>query len=348
LQALIDSALSDLKDPDFPPECKRTAPNNVRCTKNVPTPNLGSAVRLQLTGLLALDDGISLTGTLAVFPLAPGALEMSPREFKFQPPHFSCSGAGPELIAFFQSSPESFDILQALVLVSYDGTLPCYICGVIPMNDPLGVFPVIAIRWDSPTAASTIRIDPPVPPAAYYAAGANTHYPCDLLVKTTTGTRLIRISPPPVLTQQDIDRLVGQMLVALGNCEKLMDGLFHGHGYNPRWSPRPPGDVDVLHLWEIEVNGLQEGETVTLVDSSQRELVKAMAVDGTSMKLSALLTPASGNELSILRGSKLEGRNVAEPNIPQRESASVPFISFLSVVMSQPRYNSYRTPDILM
>jgi hypothetical protein len=118
-QALIDSALSGVKNPDLPPQCMRTAPANVRCTKSVSMPNLSDAVYLRLTGLLALDDGISLTGIIGLQPVTYGALEMTAREFKFRHPSFSCSGAGPDLVALFASSPQSFNILEATIAGIY-------------------------------------------------------------------------------------------------------------------------------------------------------------------------------------------------------------------------------------
>jgi hypothetical protein len=185
------------------------------------------------------------------------------------------------------------------------------------MNDPLGVFPSSAISWDYPTTALTIRIDPPVPPSSYYALGVSTHYPCDLLVKTTAGARLIRIPPPPVLTQQDIDKLIAAMIVALGDCEKLVDPWFHFHGgYNPHWSVDPPVDGDYLHLWQIEIVGLQEGETVSVLDSSHHELVRARSVSGLPMNLSALLEPVvEGQELSIQRLQGPELHSAIKPRV---------------------------------
>ena len=303
LSAIIDSAISDIGTPALPPECKWTDPNNLHCTKTVNIPAIPGVASPHLTALLALDDGISLTGPLNITPYTTGTLQMTHDEFRFRPPNFSCSSAGPEVVAAFSNSPSDFDILHAEVIVDYSGTLPAYICGVVPVNDPLGVFPASAIRWDSPTATSEVVVHPPIPPPNYY----DGPYPCDLLVKTTVGVRLVRIPPPPKLTKADVDRLVADMVVKLGNCEQLIDSWFRmHHGYNPQWGVDPERKEDVIHLWQVEVGGLEPGEAVSLSDSRQRELVTSSArMTGEAVRVSALVLPStSQQELTIMhRGS---------------------------------------------
>ncbi|HUI85660.1 MAG TPA: hypothetical protein VLY21_00700 [Nitrososphaerales archaeon] len=299
LQAMIDSAISSIKVPSVPPVCSWTSPNVLRCVKSFYPPGIDLVASPRLTGLLALDDGIALTGPMNITPYTTGDLALTRNEFQFRPPNFACSSAGPEIVAAFSNSPGDFDILHAEVIVDYGGTLPAYICAVTPINDPLGVFPAGAISWNPTQATSVITVHPPVPPQAYYDAP----YTCDLLVRTTVGVRVVRIPPPPHLTHADVDRLVADMVVKLGNCEKLVDSWFKLHqGYNPAWGVDPYRVEDVIHLWEIEIQGVEPGGTVTIADSYGREIAKASARTDELVRLSALLPPSGARELAILHG----------------------------------------------
>jgi hypothetical protein len=124
------------------------------------------------------------------------------------------------------------------------------------INDPLGVFPSSAIRANSSVGPFAITLDVPVPSNAYYAQP----YPCDVLVTTTGGTRLVRLAPPPVLAAQDITRLTAELLARVADCEQLVSPWFHEHkGYDPHWSVDPAFFTDVTHLWQVEVSGLPPG-----------------------------------------------------------------------------------------
>jgi hypothetical protein len=296
--ATAAAVISGLIDSNLPPECKRTAPNNLRCTKRVQLPSLGDNLWIRLTGLLALDDGISLIGSIDSRAMTLGQLSMFPKDFEFRRPEFSCGGAGTELVALVLSAPESLKLLYAQITVIYSGTVPCYLCSVTPINDGMGVFPASAIQADSATTALTITIAPPIPPDKYYIYA---NYPCDLLVKTTAGARVIRIPPPPKLTQKDINKLADDMLEALANCEKLVDPSLKFFGdYNPKWSVDPGIEGDYLHYWEVEVNGLHVDETVRLLDASHQELVEGRSRSGATVLLSGLLSPSAGGEIFVL------------------------------------------------
>jgi hypothetical protein len=302
LGALINSFVSDLKDPDLPPNVVRTSPHNVRFTKVMPLPQILNGLSPRITSLLALDDGIALAGTMNARAFTTAALEVISHPFKFQRPQIDCGGAGIELVALFGQSPDLFDILHAEIFVEYAGTLPVYLCSVTPVNDPKGVFPASSLRQDSPQTNTRITVHPPVPPKDYYDDGA---YACDILVKTTAGTRFVRIPAPPVLNQQDIVRMRAELLVELGNCELLVSPWYkHFHGYDPHWGIDPLHVVNVLHLWQVEVNGLAQGETVMLAEADRQPLVTYHGRAGQAVKVSALVIPPGGErELSILHGA---------------------------------------------
>jgi hypothetical protein len=290
------------------PYCKKISSTVVECKKTVQMPQIASGSFSIMTNLLALDDGISFVGTMKSLALTPTVLSTMIREFKWQPPKISCSAASIALVAAFQQSPSDFAVLHAEAVVDNQGTTPMYLCdddwSII--NDRLGVFPKSRIRVDSGPAAIRFSLDMPIPGDNYYQDG--NRYPCDLLVKTTAGTRLLRIGPPPKIRQADIDKLAAELLVKIGNCQQLVDPWFrHFHGYNPGWSVDPPPGARVDHLWQVEITGLPSGETVALVNSANQELARATAKAGTPLRLSTLLEPGGINELTVMRGSGPSG-----------------------------------------
>ena len=320
VELLIVSALSGFSEP-VPPGCKRTSPSNVHCETYVPLPVVPNVAAPVVTGLLGLADGIAVTGSMREQPYTLGTLDISTTPFQFTPPVITCGGAGPEIALAFANSPSSFEILRAEIVVSYDGTLPVWLCGVTPINDRLGVFPASAISWDSAQATLTITVHPPIPPAIYYTAGGlggtihNPAYPCDLLVVTTAGSRLVQIPGPPLLTQPEIDKLTALLVAKLASCEQLIDPWFKLHqGYNPLWGVDPMRGEIVDHLWQVTVRGLGDGETVTLRGTGQQELVTATARAGEALRLSALVAPADQDELSILHGAPSSAAPAVAPD----------------------------------
>ena len=301
LGAVIGSWIPSIEEPDLPDEIVRTSPTNLRFTRRFTPPSIPNGLRTQFTMLLALPDGFALAGYFDVHAFSIGALDVTVRPFELHAPAIDCGGAGMSLVALFSEHPEAFELLTARVFIEYAGTLPVYVCGVTPINDPLGTFPASGVRQSETQANATITINPPVPSPAYYAAP----YPCDLLVRTSAGVRLVRIPPPPPLTQEGVRRLRAEMLVKLGNCLQLVAPWWSfPHGYNPLWSVDPPDVMQTLHLWEVDINGLADGEMVSLVAAGQPLTIQRPHGDAT--KLSALITPAALSagmpELSIMRG----------------------------------------------
>lgn len=299
LGALLDYVISFVKEPDLPAQVVRTSPNNVQFTKTVTLPEILNGLSPRFTTVVALDDGIALAGPLRATPFTPATLSVTSNPFKLQKPSINCGGAGTELVALFGQSPESFDILHAEIIVESTGTLPVYLCSFTPLNDRLGVFPATSIQSDSPQTNAIVTVHPPVPPQAYYQAP----YTCDILVKTTAGTRLVRLSPPPKLTPEDVTKLQALLLAALANCEILTTPWWERfHEYTPEWSIDPGNVPDVRHLWDVEVNGIAQGETVALTYAGQQSLVVYQGRAGQAVRVSALVAPVAQKELSILHG----------------------------------------------
>jgi hypothetical protein len=298
LQGLAGDATAGVIPPPKNPACKQVAAGRYTCTRAVNPPALPGGGAIQVTSLVGQDDGISFGGKMNPIPLTPPVLSVTVGEYKWRPPQVNCASAGFEIVAAFGNNPYAFATAHGSVLLDNSGTTPVSVCGIQVLNDPTGAFPMSAISVPPTPLPVQITIDAPVPSSGYYAAP----YPCDLLITTTGGVRLIRLMPAPALTQEDIDKLEAEIVVELGNCEKLVDPwTYLRGGYNPHWSVDPPVDRQVEHIWEFAVSGLPEGDTVALLDAQGREQMRAFAHSSETMYLSARLAPAGENEVTLMR-----------------------------------------------
>lgn len=312
---LIGTALSAAADAaaDAAPvdDCKVVGGSHIRCSKLVPVSSLAGGAAATLTRILAQDDGVALAGSLRTPELTPAVLQITTREFKWNSPRVTCGPAGMSLVGAFVSSPKDLALLHADAYLENGGTAPLYLCATSVINDGLGVFPIRGVRTDSGQAPIHVTLDMPVPSDAYYAL--LNPYPCDLLVRTTGGTRLLRFSSPPMLRQTDIDRLVAVLLAKIASCEQLVDPWFRLHrGYNPHWSVDPPFGRQVDHLWQIELIGVRSGETAALVNAAGEEIARATAQAHTPLHLSAMLPPGGERELTIMSGRTAD-RTLQQP-----------------------------------
>ena len=182
------------------------------------------------------------------------------------------------LIALFGSDPGRFAILHAGFSLGNRGTAPLHLCGPPALERLDGPVQPGHIHTDLVGLPLDVSIGVGIPDPAYYAAP----FPIDLMVRTNGGTRLIRFDPPPVVTQDDLDRLQAELLVKIGDCQQLVDPWFKYHrGYNPHWSPRPPEGLEVIHHWAVAVSGLPEDERVELRGPGGESLASAVG-GGTS------------------------------------------------------------------
>lgn len=286
--------------------------STVLVEKDVVLPIVGGFVGASLTDLLALPDGIAVAGSLSLTEPSNAAVTvLGVSQFAQHVPKVSCGQASGALVALFGEDPSIFAILRAGAFLGNVGTAPLHLCGAPSLSRLDGPVQPNSIRVDEVGLPIELSIDIGKPADGYYAAP----FPTDVLVRTNGGTRLIRLDPPPAVTQQDLDRLKAGLLVAIGNCEQLVDPWFNQHrGYNPQWSPRPPEDGSVFHQWEITVTGLPEGEAVELRGAGGRVLARAVSIDARSaVRVGTIVEPAEGGrEVGIFRVDRgLEARPVA-------------------------------------
>jgi hypothetical protein len=270
--------------------------------RNVVMPAVPGVVRVVMTDLLAQPDGIALAGSVSVTePTNAVAAVAGVEQFRKQVPPISCGGASLALVALFSTNPAVFAVLHATATIANGGTAPLRLCQ-----------PPAVQRSDAPVQARNIRLEQGPPIVLTFDIGlpdpsyVDHPFPIDVMVRTNGGTRLLRLDPPPRITHDDLDRIEAELLVAIGNCEQLVDPWFKTHnGYNPRWSPRPAGDAVLRHLWQVTVSGLPAGEAVELHGTNRAMLVRAVSrgVD-IPVRVAAVTVPSGENrELGIVRVS---------------------------------------------
>jgi hypothetical protein len=293
LSGLIDSAIAQIKDPDFGPACSRYSPEKIRCQVLAPIPAFPVGASVRVTELLALDEGVSLAGSISFERYAYGPFSFRVQEFRWDVPSVSCSAADQALVSAFGNSPEGFRILWGNAYLDQQGTAPITICSARVVDDSLGAFPQNGVIVDNQSAR--IALGFPILPDAYYSNGP---YPCDLLVATTAGLRLVRFQPE--VARPDLDKLRAVWDEKMVSCKQLIDPWFQLHrGYNPHWSPYPPPfDRTVFHWWEVNITGFNSGEGAALQYQGQ-ELMHATSVAG-SVRMTALVSPGGATEMSIL------------------------------------------------
>jgi hypothetical protein len=298
LQLAIGSALAEVNKSDIAPYCKKISSTVVECTKSVQMPGIVNGTTSILTQLNALDEGFAMAGTMHSADLSPSAIRAIVHEFKFGVPQISCSAASIALVAAFQQDAASAKVLHGQVVIDNQGATPIFLCGWTVLNDKLGAFPPASVRVDAGPASIALSLDMRTPPDAYFKLVKP--YTCDLLVTTTGGTRLLQLQPPPKITREDINKLVADLLVKVGDCEKLMVPWFEK--YKPGWGLSDAHVESPLdHLWQVTITGLDAGQALSLVDSSNQELVRATSRAGVPLRLSALVAPQKKNELTVVR-----------------------------------------------
>ena len=294
--------------------CKQTTPGHVECVYHIRMPQ-GAPLQTMATALVPGVDHFGILGTKRVEELTAAVVQTTVHDFRIGAPHTSCGAASMALAALFMQDPSGFAVLHANAIIENAGSAPLNLCSIAVLTGAGGPFPPRNVRTDGTQATFQIMIDIAAPPPPYYA----NPFPLDLLVTTSGGTRLLRFAPPPVITKHDYDRMAAELLIQIGNCEQLVDPWFFNHkGYNPGWSPRPPGDARVEHLWQVEVDGLPAGGEAALVDSRDRELAHAVSAGG-RVQLSALVEPGAEHELTIMHVGGVMLR--ATPTLPAQTGA---------------------------
>lgn len=285
------------------PDCTQPSDIHLICTRQVPavaTP-LG---KLNFQSIAALDDGIILQGQLLAIPVGSPQLKIDPDpRLSYRPPVISCGEFSGDEVKNFIENPQAFIGVIGEVGITAGSLAPIFLLDAHIVNDPLGVFSN-ALQVVGNQAPISLSIGAPFPGDIYF----QNPYPCQVLMSTTGGERLVSFAAPPPLTQADIDRMVALLNSQLGNCFKLVDNWFNFGTFNPQWLIDPgPGDRIVDHSYEVIINGLADGEVAVLVDFASNELVTGVATQGQSLRMTAVVAPAEVSEIGVIRGTAAPG-----------------------------------------
>ncbi|MFG2472317.1 hypothetical protein ACGFXB_43755 [Streptomyces canus] len=302
LYRIVGSAIVDGLKGEPVDSVTQPSDTSVRIDKRVVPPSITGVAMPAVTDLLAHPDGVALAGSLQVTePSNAVATVLGIRQLALQVPPVNCGAADMVLVALFGSDPGRFEILGGGADIGNLGTAPLRLCSPPTLLLDDGSLPPLRITTDDVALPIDVSFGLGLPSPDYYSA----HLPFEILVRTNAGTRMIRLDPPPVITDADLKHIQAGLLVAIGDCQQLVDPWFkHHRGYNPRWSPRPPEDLDVLHHWEVVVSGLPAGEELRLQDPSGNLLASAVSSDPrVSVQASAVVAPSldTGREVGILR-----------------------------------------------
>ena len=294
-----------------PSDCNQLSDTHIVCNQklNVANSPIGN---LALNALVAQTDGISLVGDFDPVPV--GIPQMSTTietEFTWYGPSISCGQISGQEVNNYLKNPKDFSRLKASASVTALTIAPIFFISASIVNDPLNVFSVAAPAYGT-QAPFEITVDIPYPGDQFFVAP----YGCQILVQTTGGTRDILIPAPPPLSQLQIEELAAQIAGQVLFCQKLVDQWWlYFHQYNPVWGVDPSiGENSVEHGYEVEITGLNVGEIATLLGARNELLQTGIAQAGSSLRLSAVVSPSGDGELGILRGEA--GANNPAPPAP--------------------------------
>lgn len=280
-----------------PPKCTSVSSTELICTKTFQSINSALGT-LSFTSVTALDDGILLTGQLTTTPVGTAAAVFAIEEaFHWIVPSVPCASLGPSTIQGFAKNPQSGASLSATIRVTAQGSAPVYLFYVQPVNDELHLFDN-AITVQGQQAPIEITISIPYPSPDYYAAP----YPCQFLIATSGGTRLISLGPVPQLNQAAIDFMIEGLLAQEGRCKEHVTNWFdYYEKYRVPWSVDPEPGQKVFHYYEIEIQGMRAGAPVLVTEPGYGDLETAFVREDHPLQLTAVIDPNRAKEIELSR-----------------------------------------------
>ena len=285
------------------PQCTRLTDTHYSCDQLLPTRSIAGA-DMGFKGIVALEDGIALTGTMVVERFTPSAMTSSFGEFYWHPHTVSCRDASMSTLEHVRENPAGYASLEAEILLGHTGTTPVYLCDARRFNR---VQATITFRRELLPAKIVVRLrDPKFEqiPADPKLAPVTLRDIAEILVTTTAGVRLIRLSPALPMNKDSAMFIAESIRVQFMRCDQIVGPWFRGERpFDLAWVDDPlldpPRDVPLEHLWKVAILGMPEGQTVRLDSSGNEELMSAVARASVPLRLAALVSPAQGRELTV-------------------------------------------------
>lgn len=299
--------------------CQQVSDTEMVCTQafSIQDTPLG---KLAVNTLVAEDDGISLQGNLLVIPVGNPELQITAdSEFGWHAPAISCGEISGNEVQNFRNNPKNYVSLAAGVSIWAETKAPIFLISAQVINDPRHVFDT-HLSVQGTQAPIQLAISLSYPGDQFLS----NPYPCQILVLTTGGARLISIAPPPALSQTIIDGLAAQVIAAIGNCQKLVSQWWNiFHQYNPVWSVDPGnGETVAEYGYEFSIRGLEAGETASLVGERGQVLQTGIAQAGTALVLSTLVAPSLAGQVGIVRDALAKGAGGVRVAAPAEQTSA--------------------------
>ncbi|MGF6978110.1 hypothetical protein QFZ94_006625 [Paraburkholderia sp. JPY465] len=242
-------------------------------------------------------DGLHLLGsTKPAWPVIPAALSATLMPFEW---------------AVRGSCRTGFGINQQGYLgLNNDGSGPLEVCEARVLYDPDNQFPVTIEKATAPLSEfiATVRVDCSVLKPSYLARPAP--YPCQILIKTTGGARVVSFGIPTTLTEDARHQLEFEHAYRVVSCIQLVNDFFRDGRLDPKWIPDPAPDEEGLRFWEVYVAGLAEKDEVVLSTRGQQKLFVGVA-DAFGRAYAWAVTPQTPQGLDVSIHRSASGQQTA-------------------------------------
>ena len=269
-----------------------TDPLVLRGTVSFPVPSM---IRGRVDAITTTPDGFAVVGASTPLRYTPSNLNITQNNFAWIAPQISCSSASRAVLQDMREDPKRFASLYAAIELGMDGSSPIRVCGATIINVPMkkGNRPD-GSSFDIPLASVSITSES-VPARVEVSALpdlAELNPPVQLAVevRTTKGVFNALVPPPPALTPQVVDFLVGTLEVQLRNCERVVGPWYkHRGAFDMNWIENPLVDPrdDFYGLVTVNVRAPRlKGGMLDLLD------LKGAKVASTSMSASGAATLA--------------------------------------------------------
>ena len=282
-----------------------------------------------ITGLKGISDGPVLLGTFhpPAHELTEPTLEVDKGgfDFGFGDP---CSDATLNYTAWI-----------SLLAVGGTGFFPFELCSYTVLDDhpPNAAAPAQYTQYVSTVVLSSanIEIDIVVPINNLSNAFKNDPWPLRIRLVTNLGIREVTIAPIVAVSQAEIEAMNLQLFAArLADCMQFIP-QWHEKLMVQKWLPDPPPDfvVSELHLWQMVVSGLAEGEAFGVRAAQSQQLATAYSSNGVA-QWSAVLEPHSDSSVSIEPRSTIqdvETRKAELPDSPRLDLRQTPLFRVSSI-----------------
>ena len=271
------------KDSDTDTHCLIPVPSGATPPSPCVPPSIETRALKRIFGIgegLVLPGRMVLTGSDDIHTATQPVLDCVVSDFAWLFPDPTCSGIDGELT------------MSATVTLSSTQEIPLRLCSVTAIGDTAAAYqPYVTVTFSYCPMVATVHVDVP--------AWDSTTGPCQLLLQTTAGVRIITLDAVTSLTPAQIqafDDIVKKW--RLVHCyTKLDDWYRHFRRFNPKWSVDPPNyEVDPAreaHGWEVAIGGAITGDTIALFGASGERLTAGQVDAAGNLRLGTFTLPAA-------------------------------------------------------